>query len=483
MKTKRNNLAPHLTEKSNMKFMEKFFVSLLGFLGLILLMVGCTGTELRTDIIALKGFQIITLEDENVEQGKILVIKNDLILDILPEGRFYEKYNLPDSLIVDGKGKFLMPSLNEMHAHFQPDNPAHKTYLSHFLGYGITNVRVMAGSEKLLSWKDSIQQGLLLGPDLKVAGPLIDGDKPLWGEGHTGPVVSDVSKVDSIVSSHKAAGYDLIKLYERLPKDVYMEFLIAAENHKIMVAGHIPFSLVEEINLKEIFNSNSPGFEHFSNFGALVTKKNKTVTKQPGDMAYYKKEMAEDPDPAKIKEVVSEIAKNNVWLCPTSVLWRNNIDSLRQQAVIEGEPFQRIDSGLKNWWLSTRSQPSSGKEAALSGLFLKEMAKQNTKILAGTDFPMPFLVPGYSLHQEIHSLVDMGYSNLEALKSATVYPAEYWDESEMRGNVRTGSLANLIVLNENPLEDIRNTLTIDQIIFKGDFFNPTDLLKFPDNFN
>lgn len=442
-----------------------------------LLLVSCHTPEIETEGIVFKNFKIISLNDDNILENHVLIIRSDSILDILSDEEFHRHYHFPDSLIVDGAGKYILPSFHEMHAHLQPGNPNHKNYLKHYLAYGITDMRVMAGSDELLSWKDSIQKGMLLGPELKVAGPLIDGNQPLWGTSHNGPVVSDRTKVDSIVYDHKLKGYDLIKLYERLSKEVYFEFLKAAQKHQIKVAGHIPFSLLNEPEMSELFNERSPSFEHFKNFGPLVTKEEINKIEQPKDLGYYGYELAANPDPVKIRRVVEAIKASNTWICPTAVLWRNSSDRQRIAGIVEGAPFQRLDNGLKNWWISTKENTQRNKDVnQLTALFLREMARQKVKLMVGTDFPNPFLIPGYSVHQEIHTLVAMGYSNLEALKAATIYPAEYWGQIDKKGPLKIGRTANLIILRENPLDDIKNTLSIDEVIYKGQHYQSRVLL-------
>lgn len=431
----------------------------------------------KTQVKALVNYKIITLQDEQVETDKIILLKNGKIFKFISEEEF-EGYQIADSLVIDGHGQFLMPSFSEMHAHLQPHNLSHKQYLKDFLGYGITRIRVMAGNGNLLAWRDSISDKLLLGPELKVAGPLIDGTPPLWGKAHDGPVVDEVNKVDSIVRIQKSQGYDLIKLYERLPGDVYFAFLKAAEKHDIKVAAHIPLALLSKPKIKQVFNKESPSFEHLKNFGPFVTCSEIQKVEAPDDYNYYGTELSKDPNASQVKQVVHEIKSNKIWICPTSVLWKNSSHKDEIEKLVKTEAFERMDQGLKNWWLSSKD---SGQRNApldeLSNVFLEEMAHQKVKVLAGTDFPNPFLIPGMSLHQEIQNLVEHGFSNLEALRAATIYPSQYWEEIQGTDYFIRGMDANFVVLKKNPLKEIENTLSIENVIFKGKFFQPQDLFR------
>lgn len=443
---------------------------------LFILFAACKTPEKRSDLIALSNFKILNLADETVLRNEVVLLKEDSIFEILSEEEFKKNYILPDSAIVNGKGKYLMPSLVEMHAHFQPRNQHHKRYLQQYLSYGITQIRVMAGNEDLLSWKDSIAQNLIMGPDLKVAGPLIDGEKPLWGKFHDGPVITNTGHADSLISEIKAKGYDLVKLYERLPAKVYFEFIEAAKKQEMRVAAHIPFEVLTSAKTEEVFNTNSPSFEHFKNFGPLVTKNEVEKIAQPEDHIYYGYRLAEDPDLQKIYEVVKEIKQNQVWTSPTAVLWKNSSDSARIAAIMKTEAYKGLDEGMKNWWRSTIENQSRNMVLnRLNELLLKEMARQEVKLLVGTDFPNPFIIPGYAVHQEIHNLVDMGFSNLEALRAATIYPAQYWEEKDPAPYFTQGRLANFLILNKNPLEHIENTFSIHRVVKKGEFFSPKTL--------
>ena len=456
-------------------FYHHFFAQLKKtFLALFLLTLGCHTPEKSSDLVALTNFKILKLKDESVLLNEVVLLKGDSIYEILSEEEFNRNYRLPDSAIVNGEGKFLMPSLVEMHAHLQPGNPHHKKYLKQYLSYGIGQIRIMAGSEALLAWKDSIAQNLIAGPDLKVAGPLIDGEPPMWGTMHNGPVITETGHADSLVSQIKAKGYDLVKLYERLPAKVYFEFIEAAREQEMKVATHIPFKVLTNATRKELFNSNSPSFEHFKNFGPLVTKGEVEKKSEPEDHNYYTYQLAEDPDLQKIHELVKEIKKNEIWITPTSVLWKNSADTIRSRNIMKTEAYKGLDNGLKTWWSSTFGQQDRNMVLCrLDELFLKEMAHQEAKVLVGTDFPNPFIIPGLAVHQEVHHLVDMGFSNLEALRAAIIYPAQYWGENTTKFS--KGQPANFLILNKNPIEDIQNTLSIHQVVQKGYFFKPKSL--------
>lgn len=447
-----------------------FFIITLGLS--MLLGVSCSRKNLTEGRI-LKNFQLIDLKSDKVKQGLVVIIQGDFILDILPEEDLNDQYRYPDSLVIDGQKKYLMPALQDMHVHLQASNSHFKTYLKHFLGYGITQVRVMAGDQSLLAWKDSIRSKQFPGPELKVAGPLIDGKEPLWGTYHNGPVVTDTATVNRIVLDQKREGYDLVKLYSRLSDEVYSEFLERAQAHGMPVAAHIPFSHLASPDPERTFNENSPSFEHFSNIGAFVTKEEVDSVSQPEDHGYYGYRLAEQPDPGKIKKIVRRIGAKNIWICPTSVLWSHSADSLLMEELKESEAFVRLDKGLTQWWVSSMEVKERDRHSAhLMSLLIREMADQNVPVLAGTDFPNPFLIPGLSLHQEIHNLAHHGYSNLEALKAATVYPALYWNDQKRSGYLEKGREADLLILSGSPLKDITQTTSIENVISDGQIWNP-----------
>lgn len=430
------------------------------------------------DCVVYKNGNILTLKDEKILENHTIIVENDIIIEILPTNDFYKNYVVPDTSIYDLKNKFVMPSLQEMHAHIEPLNPNHKKYLKHFLAYGVTQVRVMAGNERLLSFRDSIDDGYYVSPNLKLSSPLIDGNPPLWGEAHDGPIVDATSNIDSIFKAQLVKGYDFIKTYDRVPKEQYLAFLEIADDRSIKLAAHVPMEFNKENDIKNLLSSNLQSFEHFINFGSFVTSDSIKKVDYPNDTKYYNHEVIKNIDKEKVSQVVSRIKNKNVWICPTSVLWKNNSDTLYIDKLTQTKEFKRLDDGLKSWWRSTRNSIENYSSSnTLNNILLSEMAKQNVKILAGTDFPNPFLIPGYSLHQEIHNIANAGYGNLSALKSATVFPAEYWGDEQSSGFLEVGVKANFIVLDKNPLSDISNTLSITNILYNGVILNHEQLLN------
>ena len=361
----------------------------------ILFSFGCQKPMNCAHCIAYKNANVLTLKDDKILANHTVLISGDSIIAVLASDEFEGDFILSDSAIVDVQGAYIMPALQEMHAHFEPLNTNHKHY----------------------------------------------------------------------------------KAYERVPKTKYLQLLKICKEKNIKLASHIPYEFCKDQDLDNLLDSELQCFEHLINFGAFVTSDSIKKVSAPDNTKYYGYDVIANLDSLKVVDLVKKVKTKNIWMCPTSVLWTNPGDTTAINVLVKQKEFIRLDQGLRNWWLSTKGDYARSQSAGvLNDILLKELARQNVKILAGTDFPNPFLIPGYSLHQEIANIARVGYGNLEALKSATVYPAQYWNEKRQTGHLEKGTKANFIILDKNPLQNIENTLSIQQTVFNGQLYHKDKLL-------
>ena len=418
-----------------------------------------------------------------IEDGKIQSIIN-------PNERRKEQNN---HTIIDGSGKFLIPGLWDAHVHltFIPEID-HETYFNLFLKNGITSIRdTGAVIEKLQPSLNYIKENPNKTPRLFYAGPLIDGrDRVYKGKEPGFPELSigidESSNIENVVNGLLDNGVTFLKSYEMLSKETYLELLQIAKKNNLRVTGHIPLS----IDLEEAIEAGLGGMQHVRNMDLacsldapeLLTKRRSQLknenaiagsalrTKIHSAQRYYS---IDNHDPKRCLKIIKKLATYGVFQTPTLTI--NTLDSRRFYADPEWrETYQYLpEEARKNW--DEGSIESTNLAVTDNALIFDKwsldlvniMNQEGVKIIAGTDTPIGYLTPGYSLHKELELLFEAGMTTREVLRSATITPAEFLNMENQMGTIVEGKLADLVILNSNPLESISNTQDIHMVISKG----------------
>jgi len=419
-----------------------------------------------------------------IEDGKIQSI-------IDPSESIKEQEN--SHTVIDGSGKFLIPGLWDAHVHltFIPEID-HETYFNLFLKNGITSIRdTGAVIEKLQPSLNYIKENPNNTPRLFYAGPLIDGrDRVYKGKEPGFPELSigidGSSDIENVVNDLLDNGVTFLKSYEMLSKDTYLELLQIAKENNLRVTGHIPLS----IDLEEAIEAGLGGMQHVRNMDlacsldapGLLTKR-RTQLENENDIAgsalrtqihssqrYY---AIDNHDPKRCLRIIKKLAEYGVFQTPTLTI--NTLDSRRFYADPEWrETYQYLPEKARNNWQegSIKSTNLAITDNALifdkwSLNLVNIMNQEGVKIIAGTDTPIGYLTPGFSLHKELELLFEAGMTAREVLRSATITPAEFLNMENQMGTIVEGKLADLVILNSNPLESISNTQDIHMVISKG----------------
>ncbi len=423
-----------------------------------------------------------------------VVITKDRITSIDKAG----KLHLPKGVqTIDASGKFLIPGLWDMHAH-----RGDKRFLPLFIANGITGVRILWGSSVHHAWRKEVAKGSLLGPRLIIASSLVDGAKPFW-PGSTS--VRNEAEARQVVRQAKEDGADFIKIYESLTRDVF--FAIADESKKqgIPFAGHIPWS----VSATEVSNAGMKCIEHLGgavSWGILLDCSNKEEElKEEGRKAFedisiqgsftpsqietlrsFPKKVLATYDGKKAAVLFPIFARNNTWFCPTLTVLRSI--AYMDDANFTNDPRLRYmrKNTKANWDVKNNPLFSSWTEeewTVSKEIFQKElevvgaMRGAGVELLAGTDEPNPYCFPGFSLHDELGLLVQAGLTPMEALQTATYNPAKFLGMKDSLGTVDKGKLADLVLLDANPIEDINNTRKIAAVVVNGKYYPRTMLDK------
>jgi len=382
---------------------------------------------------------------------------------------------------VDGTGKFLIPGLWDMHVHmvFGDWFPRGKEVtLPLFIANGITGVRDMGGElEVLQQWRQEISAGTLIGPRIVMSGPMLDGPKPRFPSSIAVRTPEDGRRA---VDDLKRRGADFIKLQSLIPRDAVFAIADEAKKQGIPFVGHVP----DAVRASEASNAGQRSFEHligiFEGSSPLEDEFIKGAKTEKQFLSTY--------DPKRAEALFSLLAKNQTWQCPTLV-WERGGNLIDQTDFAHDTHAKYVPAYWKEvtWKRFTdeiEHDFNTDDLATRKAFVAKElevvnaMRRAGIPFLAGTDTPPGvYIFPGFSLHEELQRFVAAGFSPMEALQTATLNPAKFLAMDDQLGTIEKGKVADLVLLDANPLDDIRNTQKIAAVIVNGLYLSRAELDK------
>jgi imidazolonepropionase-like amidohydrolase len=391
-------------------------------------------------VTAFVDVSVVPMDTERILAHHTVVVHNGVISVV----GHVSTTPIPDGAhIIDGSGKFLMPGLADMHVHISNEDE----FLL-FIANGVTTVRDMFGNEDRLAWRAAVERGDILGPTIYTSGPIIDGNPP-WIEGSV--VVETAEEAELEVVREKAAGYDFIKVYDLLSPDAYNGIVEAARKHGIPVVGHVP----DAVGLSGVLAAGQASIEHLRGYGAALAADPDKVTHGSEDWA-----MADTSRMQSLAEATYEVG---VWNCPTLVVGQKWVQPEEQRALFARPVMRYIAPAVRDEWNPGSSYLSSFPAEKLAAvershkerlLMTRALLRSGASLLLGTDCGNPFVVAGFSAHEELANLADAGLTPYEALQTGTRRPAEFLTASGEFGVIAAGARADLILTDGNPLEDI-----------------------------
>ena len=435
-----------------------------------------------TRITALTDVTVIDIATGRRDRHQTVLISGDRIIGVgrIPVPRGAVEINL--------SGKYVIPGLADMHVHSLGDERVSPPL---YLANGLTTVREMAGTNPLLyDWRDRIEAGTLLGPRMIVGSQIIDGDPTLWDPNLLRVlVVSDEPAARAAVRQVKAEGADFVKVYSRLSRQSYAAILDEARKLGLTVHGHGP----DELTSKEVSYAGQRSIEHIHSLGLSVSTREaevrrmvRAITVKTGDYNGWFRQMhpiewiaANTYSPARAADVFGTLRRNNTRVTPT--LTMHNV--LDQPDYTKLDPalakyMSEEEIGVYDYAVQTLYTPNRTAEEishqrqmwAWRKRFVGELFAHDVPVLAGTDTGTPYSVPGFALHDELAHLVDAGATPRQALYAATVEPAKFLGSET--GAVQPRKIADLVVLDADPLTDIRNSRKIHTVVTRGRVISP-----------
>ena len=372
--------------------------------------------------------------------------------------------------VIDGRGKYLIPGLWDMHVHLSFPAGAAQIFLPVMVANGILGARDMHSFlSPVISLKHAVASGAQVGPRLFVAGTAVDGPNSYLPGAR---VVRTPDEAKEAVRELKAAGVDFIKVYSSLPRDLYLAVASEAKNEGIPFVGHVPYP----VTAAEASDAGQRSLEHLTEVDVGTSSDEAAIKAEEVEAMNQKRGSIPDPnrlkstfDSAKAAGLFERFRRNNTWQVPTLVV-------LYQERQIADSTLRGNDSLLvyipkllRDYW---RSLPIdiAAKIVALYAFHAELIGPLNragVPMLAGSDSPNPYVYPGFSLHDELGLLVRAGLTPAEALRTATINPAGFLGLTDSLGTVAQGKVADLVLLDANPLSDIANTKRIRAVIQGG----------------
>jgi imidazolonepropionase-like amidohydrolase len=419
--------------------------------------------ESPQNLLALTNVTVIDTTGSRPSQPATLVISGDRIRVIGQP----DKVSIPSGAqTVDGTGKFLLPGLWDMHMHLSLVGDSAFPLL---IANGVTGVCDMGGDlDQIDKWREQITKGIRPGPRIMRVGPIVDG--PRKEEGQHRLTVNNAAEARQAVGSLKKRGVDFIKVYHFLSRDSYLALADEAKKQGISFAGHIP----NGVSPREASDAGQRSLEHTAVLlQALIALENKEGRTQKQLTADAFDKLAGEQGSA----LFQAMAKNGSWHTPTLVV----AQSFLLRAEMAGKPDNRrkyMAAIAKEHWEKNNPVPQNvsaedmaERKKALEKMFeiVGAMRRAGVSMLAGTDPPTRDVFPGFSLHDELGLLVKAGLTPLEAIQAATLNAAKCLGVSGSYGTVEKDRVADLVLLDADPLAAIANTQKIAAVIVAGKF--------------
>ena len=432
-------------------------------------------------VTAFVDVNVIPLDRNRVVERQTVVVQGERIVAFGPAA----STRVPAGATrIDGRGKYLMPGLAEMHAHVVGgNNPNHeqinRDIMFLYIANGITSIRAMLGAPNQIPLREQLRRGEILGPTMYVSAPSLNGN--------SAPTPDSAAK---LVRAHKAAGYDFLKIHPQgLSRETYDAIVRTANEVGLTWAGHVPLT----VGLRHAIASKQSTIDHLD--GMLEAATPDSISSRLGTPgAVSMPLLIASIDPAKFPAIANEMKAAGTWNVPTMVIWEN----LYSQAETPEEMGAREElkyasrqaraayiTQKTNMVQAQRNQGLTPELAAqyiaLRRRALKALADAGTPLLMGTDSPQLFMVPGFALHREIALISAAGVTPYQILESGAKNVARYVSEQLKQdgrfGTVAIGNRADLVLLDANPLDDISNLKKRAGVMAKGRWSSAADIEK------
>jgi imidazolonepropionase-like amidohydrolase len=452
------------------------------------LLLSAAGETLASDAhsaaVAFVGVNVVPMDSERLLADQTVVIRDGRIAAL---GSRAETAVPRGATRIDGRGRYLLPGLSDMHAHLSgyvtdvgSDRYAvARSDLLLYLATGVTLVRNMAGGPDYLDYRQRVANGDLIGPRIFTATPIVDGPNPVWP---FAVKMGDPAEAEPFVAQAVRDGYDQIKIYNELPRPVYAALFDSAARHGIKIVGHVPFS----IGIDAALAAGQYSIEHLRGYDYDFVRPQALAQNGGRNAERFSswQRMSED----RMRDLVRKTVVAGTWNCPTFVI-DDMMASPDRRAALGRDPLVRyVHPSVRDTIVSNDLDamfPPDANAALHASVpqkykFVKMLSDAGAGLLVGTDSMLPYLVPGFTVIDEVQHFVEAGLNPYQALRAATADPARFLGIDTDSGTIAVNKRADLLLIDANPLEDVRNLWRRSGVVVNGRWLADADLNRMMD---
>jgi imidazolonepropionase-like amidohydrolase len=441
------------------------YLTLLSLLTITVL-TACSAISTTTaskSIYSIREVTVIDVKNGVAVPAQTVIVVNDRIDQIGAQGTI----KIPRSAkAIDGHGLYLMPGLVDAHVHYL-DAPVFGRLM---IANGVLLVRDMGmPNEYILPIRDQLNRGETLGPEMIATGWILDGDPPIIPSISLGLKTSEEGR--AAVRAQVEAGVDMIKVYSKLDKEVFLAIVDEAQKSGLKVVGHVP----EEIYIEDAAAAGQQSIEHLFGFERVIGKSlgeqvKLTFTGLGSDAGYFSR--FDEVDPKDLESVYLRLRASGVTICPTILVFKTgtHISAIKSGNYPQSEYISPMF--LDSWKLQWTSQENLPDFIWQNwAQMVKGLNDAGVPLMVGTDLSVPGILPGFSVHEEMAVWQEAGIPPADILRSATLVPVQFMDRQDRLGSIEEDKTASMILVRGNPLEDVQNAQNIEGVLLRGEYFN------------
>lgn len=413
-----------------------------------------------TGVVAFTNVNVVPMDRERVLEDRTVLVRGERIAEMGPA----DDVAVPaDALVVDGRGRWLVPGIAEMHAHVPGGGQSGTEFMERvlflYLSNGITTIRGMLGAPIHLEVRERIRGGELLAPRFYTSGPSLNGNS-----------IPSPDSARRAVLHQASAGYDFLKIHPGLSRAAYDTIDAVADRAGIRYAGHVP----ADVGLWRALEAGQATVDHLDQYAEAIVRDGADASgREPAIFGFHLTDLL---DRSRIASVAEATRRAGVWNVPTQSLLVKMLAPADPADLAARPEMRYMPPRMVDGWADAKRRftdaESYSPELARRYLdvrlaVIKGLYDAGAKLLLGSDAPQIFQVPGFSIRDEVRAFAEAGVPNFGILLAGTRNVAEYFGDEDVYGTVETGKVADLILVGGNPLEDIDNLFRQAGVMVRG----------------